>query len=151
MTNDAQEALNQAKKSEATALKAAMPAKWFGALIALIVGGLVATNGSDQYHYAPYLIFGLALVIALHHKKTGATPLPRPTNKMGLYALIFIILFFIIITAVVRYTTAKLGMTWTPFVGGGFVAIIVYLLAQSERKTYIKKIKDAGLEIDNDA
>ena len=98
MKNDAQEALNQAKKYEVAALKAAMFAKQFGILIPLIVGGLVATYGSDQYQFAPYLIIGLALVIALHHKKTGATPLPMPTNKMGLYALIFIMLFFIIIT-----------------------------------------------------
>ena len=90
-------------------------------------------------------------MIALHHEKNGATPLPMPTNKMGLYALIFIMLFFIIITALIRYTTANLGMVWTPFAGGGFVAIIVYLLALSERKKYIKKIKDAGLEFDNDA
>ena len=155
MTNDinkeANEALKQAKKSEAAALKVAMPAKWFGIVIALIAGGIVAANGSDYYQYSGYFIFGLALVVALHHKKTGATPLPMPTNKMGLYALIFIILFFLVITATVRYTTSQLGMNWTPFLGGGFVAIFVYLLAASERKKYMQKIKDAGLDTESDA
>lgn len=155
MTNEEidhyKDALSEAKKSEAAALKAALPKKWFGIAIALIVGGLVATNGSEYFQYSGYLIVGLGLVIAIHHQQTGATPLLTKNKKMGISALLLIILFFLLITAVVRYTTAQLGMTWTPLLGGGLVGAIVYMLAKSEREKYITIIKEAGLEINDDA
>ena len=145
------EALSDVKKSEAAALKAALPKKWFGFAIAIIVGGLVATNGSEYHQYSGYLIIGLGLVIAVHHQQTGATPLTFSNNKTSISALLLIILFFLLITAIVRYTSSQLGMTWTPYLGGGFVGVIVYLLSIRERKNYIKKIKEAGLEITEDA
>jgi glucan phosphoethanolaminetransferase (alkaline phosphatase superfamily) len=145
------DALNEAKKSEAAALKAALPKKLFGITIALIVGGLVATNGSEYFQYSGYLIIGLGLVIAIHQQQTGATPLLTTNKKMGISALLLIILFFLLITAIVRYTTAQLGLTWTPLLGGGLVGAIVYMLAKSKREKYITIIKEAGLEINDDA
>lgn len=145
------EALNEVKKSEAAALKAALPKKWFGFAIAVIVGGLVATNGSEHYQYSGYLIVGLGLVIAIHHQQTGATPLSIPDKKAGISALLLVILFFLLLTAIIRYTSSKLGFAWTPFLGGGVVGVLVYLFAKSEREKYITIIKDAGLEINDDA
>ena len=155
MTQDAidqhNETLSDVKKSEAAALKAALPQKWFGFAMAIIIGALVATNGSEFHQYSGYLIIGLGLVIAIHHQQTGATPLTFSNNKTSISALLLVILFFLLIIAIVRYTSSQLGMTWTPYLGGGFVAIIVYLLSIRERKKYIDKIKGAELEITDNA
>ena len=92
MTNEEidhyKDALSEAKKSEAAALKAALPKKWFGIAIALIVGGLVATNGSEYFQYSGIssllILVEVGIVIKFVMEFLGNVNSAKNTGKEGI-------------------------------------------------------------------
>jgi hypothetical protein len=144
--NSAEEALLTVRKAEATALKATMPPTWFGIALSIIVGSIVAINGAGYYIQTLFIVPFIPAIMFIQYNKVGATPQSTPTSKIGYFIFFFILLFIFFLTAIIRYSTYKFGMTWTPLMGGCFVGILMYLLHIYERRSIQRTIKKAAFD-----
>ncbi|HCQ03091.1 MAG TPA: hypothetical protein DIT99_21455, partial [Candidatus Latescibacteria bacterium] len=68
---DVQGALDSIQEMKQAALWRAMPPRWFGAIIALLAGALVALSVADLREYHVYIIILMALVLLFQSKKSG--------------------------------------------------------------------------------
>ncbi|MCC3859596.1 hypothetical protein [Pseudemcibacter aquimaris] len=143
MNTEAKEILKAAKTAETEALKAAMPPKWFGFAISVAVGIIVCANGAGNAELSSLGIIAIALIIAVQYNKSKAMPKMAPANKYGYFPLIGFIAFILVITALTRYTTSVMELSWTPYASGLFVACITFYLSVSERKEYQDRINEA--------
>lgn len=134
--DEAQEALDAIGQAERAGLSRAMPPRWFGAIIALITGGLVASATVGNTGYVGLLLCGLVIVMGVRERKAGASPKSMPSTKVGYLALFGLMVFFLLLVGASRILLEGFGLMWAPLAGGALMAAIVYGLSLSERRHY---------------
>lgn len=132
-------ALDSIQKMERAALWRAMPPRWFGAIIALLAGTLVALSAADLREYHVYIILLMACVISYQSQKTRVSVRQFPLKRIGIALMVLLPLFFLLIVAA-QASTDIIGPVWAPLFAGIVLAMTMYMLSIFERRWYLAKI-----------
>jgi 4-amino-4-deoxy-L-arabinose transferase-like glycosyltransferase len=155
MTNDtakidsaeAKRKLESIKSLEGMALHQAMPSKWFGLAIALVVGLLVFLIGAGLREYYVFPIIALPIIIAIQRYKTKASPRAITMNKKTIIALVGLIAFILGLILLAIYIRDSYGTLLGAIVSGVIATLAAYCISWFERKEYQGRIdQDAGNE-----
>ena len=134
-------ALDLARSAERTSLKQTIPPVWFGIVISIIVGGLVAAVTAGTTELVAVALAALAGAISARRRNQPAyaSDMPKgPTQIMALLGLIGIA--FAIITGA-KLLGETYAITWAPAISGTAMAVLVYGLSILERRRYISLIQ----------
>jgi len=137
---DAKNALDSIQSLEGAALQHAMPSKWFGIAMAVIVGLMIFLVGSGLRDYYIFAILAIPLIIAVQRSKAKASPKSEPLGKPGLAVLFGLLVFFILLIVVAIVLRTNYGLALAPAICGLIAAITVYFVSSSERKDYQNRI-----------
>ena len=144
-SEEAKVALESIKHLGGTALQHAIPSKWFGIAVGLVVGLLVFLIGAGLRDYYVFPIIALPIIIAVHRNKIKASPRKIKTSKKSIIALVCLIalMFGLILAAV--YVRSAYDTVAGAIVCGLLATLIVYCLSVSERNEHQNKIdQDKG-------
>lgn len=143
--DDAKEALAVIKNAESEGLRHTLSPRWFGVVIALINGGLVAVAAAGKTTLVAVLMAALAGAVASRRRKMKAYPAPAPRSTIGVVAAIGLIAFGIGLIAAAKILAEAYAFAYAPLVSGAIMATVIYLLSVSERREQLRKIeKGAG-------
>ena len=143
--DEAQEALESVVKMEGAGWRRAVPDRWFGAGVAVLIASLYALYAlEDPYPYILFPIVGLAVFITTAREKSGAYGRDFPTGKASVWVLVpfvavMLIVFFGSIAIRRTYDAA-----WVPLVAGLLVGLIVFLASECERRAYLTKTEEGA-------
>ncbi len=138
--DDAREALDSIQAMEKAALWRAIPPRWFGAVIALLAGALVALSAADHREYHVHIILLISAVLVYQSQKTGVSVREFPIRVAGIAIIVLTPLFFGLIIAAQTFSQA-IGTVAAPLAAGLVLAIAVYLLSTFERRWLIARIE----------
>lgn len=138
--DEAQEALHAIKEAESAGLGSAIPPRWFGVVVALISGALIASAAAGESQNVALLILAFALVIGVRQQKSGALPKAFPSNATGIFAIIALLAFALLLIAGAKALAVTYGFAWAPLAGGALTAAIVYILSIFERRLCLAKV-----------
>jgi hypothetical protein len=139
-SEEAREALDSIKAMESAGYRRAVPQRWFGAGVAFFIASLFALYAlEDPYPYIVFPLIGMGVFIVAAREKVGAygRDFPSPkANRWGLavFAIVMVLMFFG--TVVIRRTY---DAAWVPVAVGIFVGLVVFLVSESERRSYLAK------------
>lgn len=138
--DEAQKALDAVVKMESAGWRRAIPDRWFGAGVAVLIASLFALYAlQDPYPYIVFPIIGLALFIVSAREKSGAYGRDFPGTKANIWATVLFTVVLLVIffgSIVIRRT---FDAAWVPLVAGLVVGLMVFLASESERRAYLKK------------
>ena len=87
--DEAQKALESVVKMEGAGWRRAVPDRWFGTGIAVLVASMFALYAlQDPYPYIVFPIIGLALFIVFAREKRGAYGRDFPGTKANIWAMV---------------------------------------------------------------
>ena len=143
---EAQEALESVVKMEDSGWRRAVPDRWFGAGVAILIGSLFAVYAlQDPYPYILFPILGLAIFISSAREKKGAYGRDFPSNTnvwaMILFTTVLLVVFFGSIVIRRTYDAA-----WVPLVAGLLVGLLVFWASEGERRAYLDKTSSGEIE-----
>lgn len=137
---EAQEALDSVVKMEAVGWRRAVPPRWFGAGVGLLIASLLALYAlEDPYPYIVFPIVGLGVFITTVREKSGVYGRDFPTTKASVWALVLFVAVMVLVffgSVVIR---RAYDAVWVPVVAGLLVGLIVFLASESERRSYLAK------------
>jgi len=139
---EAQQALESVEKLETAGWRRAVPARWFGAGVSILVGSLFAVYAlEDPSSYIVYPILGLVIFLAVSREKAGAYG--RNFAKAGrslvasvLFAVVLLIIFFGSV-----YMRRAFDAAWVSLVAGLLVGLFIFIASENERRAYLAKTK----------
>jgi len=144
---EARDSLASVDASRRAGLRLAAPTRRFGAAIALLAGGLVATPALEALTFAPskgivtlFLIIGMALVINARKERTGTAPKEFPDGRWRTVLMVVgaSAVFLLLFAAGVALRDAG-GLAWGPLLTGAIGALLVFALSESERRDYLAR------------
>lgn len=135
-SEEATAALESIKTLERTSLQHAMPSKWFGITIAIIVGLLVFLIGAGLRDYYLFPIIALPLIIAIQRNKMNVSPRTIKTSKKTIIALIGLIALMFGLISIAIYVRSLYGSMTGPIICSLIATLTVYWLSISERNEY---------------
>ena len=138
--DEAQEALESIVKIERAGWRRAVPDRWFGAGVAVLIASLFALYAlEDPYPYIVFPIVGLAVFITTVREKSGAYGRDFPRTTANLWAIVL----FVVVLLVVFFGSIVIRRTydaaWVPLVAGLAVGLMVFLASENERRAYLRK------------
>ena len=137
---EAQEALESVVKMERAGWRRAVPDRWFGAGVAVLIASLYSLYAlEDPYPYIVFPIIGLAVFITTARDKSGAYGREFPSTKANAWAMVLFVVVMLIVffgSIVIRRTC---DAVWVPLVAGLLVGLMVFLASESERRAYLTK------------
>ena len=138
--DEAQEALESIVKIERAGWRRAVPDRWFGAGVAVLIASLFALYAlEDPYPYIVFPIVGLAVFITTVREKSGAYGRDFPRTTANLWAIVL----FVVVLLVVFFGSIVIRRTydaaWVPLVAGLVVGLMVFLASENERRAYLRK------------
>ena len=137
---EAQEALESVVKMERAGWRRAVPDRWFGAGVAVLIASLYCLYAlEDPYPYIVFPIIGLAVFITTARDKSGAYGREFPSTKANAWAMVLFVAVMLIVffgSIVIRRTY---DAVWVPLVAGLLVGLMVFLASESERRAYLTK------------
>lgn len=137
---EAQEALESVVKMERAGWRRAVPDRWFGAGVAVLIASLYSLYAlEDPYPYSVFPIIGLAVFITTARDKSGAYGREFPSTKANAWAMVLFVVVMLIVffgSIVIRRTY---DAAWVPLVAGLLVGLMVFLASESERRAYLTK------------
>lgn len=137
---EAQEALESVVKMERAGWRRAVPDRWFGAGVAVLIASLYSLYAlEDPYPYIVFPIIGLAVFITTARDKSGAYGREFPSTKANAWAMVLFVVVMLIVffgSIVIRRTY---DAVWVPLVAGLLVGLMVFLASESERRAYLTK------------
>ena len=138
--DEAQEALESIVKIERASWRRAVPDRWFGAGVAVLIGSLFALYAlEDPYPYIVFPIVGLAVFITTVREKSGAYGRDFPRTTANLWAIVLFVAVLLVVffgSIVIRRTY---DAAWVPLVAGLVVGLTVFLASENERRAYLRK------------
>lgn len=139
--DEAQEALELVEKMEGAGWRRAVPDRWFGAGVAVLIASLYSLYAlEDPYPYIVFPIIGLAVFITTARDKCGAYGREFPSTNANAWAMVLFVVVMLIVffgSIVIRRTY---DAAWVPLVAGLLVGLMVFLASESERRAYLTKI-----------
>ena len=138
--DEAQEALESVVKTGRAGWRRAVPDRWFGAGVAVLIASLYCLYAlEDPYPYIVFPIIGLAVFITTARDKSGAYGREFPSTKTNAWAMVLFVAVMLIVffgSIVIRRTY---DAVWVPLVAGLLVGLMVFLASESERRAYLTK------------
>lgn len=137
---EAREALDSVAKMESAGWRRAVPDRWFGAVISLLIASIFALYALPNPHqYISFPIVALALIIPLTREKRGAYGRDFPSKKTNKWALPLFIAFLLIVFFGSIFIRRAYDAAWVPLLAGLMVGLIVFFASENERRAYLKK------------
>jgi len=138
--DEAQEALESVVKMGRAGWRRAVPDRWFGAGVAVLIASLYSLYAlEDPYPYIVFPIIGLAVFITTARDKSGAYGREFPSTKANAWATVLFVVVMLIVffgSIVIRRTY---DAAWVPLVAGFLVGLMVFLASESERRAYLAR------------
>ena len=139
--DEALEALASIQVAEKAGLSRSIPPLWFGIAMSLIAGGLLAAGAAGETTLVPIFIAAMVGAIAFRRHKTGIEPRTFPSRKISIIAISALIVFAIGLMFAARVLVEMRSLEWAPLAAGGVLALLVFGLAVSERRTHMAAIR----------
>lgn len=138
--DEAQESLDTVAKMGRAGSRLAVPDRWFGAGVAVLIACLYSLYAlQDPYPYIVFPIIGLAVFITTAREKSGAYGRDFPSTKANAWAMVLFVVVMLIVffgSIVIRRTY---DAVWVPLVAGLLVGTMVFFASESERRAYLTK------------
>jgi len=139
-SDEAKEALASIKTMESAGYRRAVPERWFGAGIATLIGSMFGIYAlEDPYPYIVFPIIGLGLLIVATREKVGAYAREFPAAKPSKWILVLFGVAMISVFFGTIFIRRAYDLYWVPIVVGLIVGLVVFLLSESERRSYLAK------------
>jgi hypothetical protein len=139
--DEAQQALKSVVKMENAGWRRAVPQRWFGAGIAVLVGSLFAIYAlEDPSPYIVFPILALAVFITAAREKGGAYGREVPATKKSLWANVMFAVTMLVVFFGSIYLRRALDAAWVSLVSGLLVGLFIFLASEMERRAYLKKV-----------
>jgi hypothetical protein len=137
-TDEAQDALNTVENMRSAALNRAVPSLWYAIGISLIVAVGFALYAQKDPGDIPGLVIalGTALFVASSRNKTGVLGKAIPDTKLGILALVAVIVFLLVLFFGGIYVRRAYDVAWVPMVTGLVAGVTIFLLSASERRQH---------------
>lgn len=139
-SEEAKRALESIKNLQGIALQQAMPSKWLGLAISLVVGLLVFLIGAGLREYYIFPIIALPILIAIQRQRIKASPRTITKNKKTVIAIISLITFMCGLILLAIYLRDYYGTLLGAIFSAVIATLTVLWLSWCERKAYQNKI-----------
>ena len=138
--DEAKDALNNIKDMESAGYRRAVPPRWFGAGVAFLIACLFALYSlEDPSPYIVFPIIGMAVFIAASREKIGAYGRTFSGTKANTWAMLLFVAVMILVFFGSIIIRRAYDLPWVPIVVGLLVGLVVFLLSESERRSYLAK------------
>ncbi len=143
-TGEAQAALETVEKMRGAGLRRAVPPRWYGIGMPVIVAIGFGLYAQEDPGSMPGLVLalGTALFVASSRDKTGVLGKAVPDTRTGVAAFAALIVFLLALFfggIIIRRTY---DLAWVPVVTGLIAGVTIFLLSESERRRYLPKADD---------
>ena len=136
----AREALESIEKFEGAGWRRAVPARWFGPGIAILVASLFALYAlEDPYPYIVFPILGFAVLITASREKVGAYGRDFPDTRANRWSLAIFVAVMLVMFFGSIFIRRMYDAAWVSLVAGLLAGLIVFFLSESERRAYLAK------------
>ena len=138
--DEAQQAQKSVVMMESAGKHRAVPQRWFGAGIAILVGSLFAVYAlEDPSSYIVFPILAMAMFVGVAREKSGAYGRKRPATKKSLWAHVILAVILLVVFFGSVYLRRSLDAAWISLVAGTLVGLFIYLASENERQTYLQE------------
>jgi len=139
-SDEANDALDSIRTMESAGYRRAVPRRWFGVGLALLIACLYALYAlEDPYPYIVFPIIGMGVLIAASREKLGAYGRDFPDNKASKWALGTFIAVMVAVFFGMIFVRRAYDLAWVPIVVGLLVGLVVFLASEHERRSYLAK------------
>lgn len=137
---EAHDALDSIKAMESAGYRRAVPRRLLGVGVAFFIACLFALYALENpYPYIVFPIIGLAIFLIANREKVGAYGRDFPDTKSNKLALLVFAVVMITIFFGTVFVRRAYDLTWVPIVVGLLVGLVVFLISESERRSYLAK------------
>jgi len=142
--DEAQDALDSVEKLTTSGFRRAMPPRWYGVGISLIVAVGFALYALDDPGNSPalFLVLGIALFVGFSRERINVFGKELPNTTVGIWAIVGICAFLLTLFFGGIIVRRAYDIAWAPLVTGLVAGITIFLLSESERRFYLKKSDD---------
>ena len=139
--DEAKKALESVVKMEGAGWRRAVPDRWFGAGVAVLIASLFALYAlEDPYPYIVFPIIGLALFITTAREKSGAHGRDAPTSTANVWSMVLFIIVLLVVFFGSIVIRRAYDAAWVPLVAGLVVGLAVFLTSESARRAHLAKV-----------
>lgn len=144
--DEAQDALDSVEKLTTSGFRRAMPPRWYGVGISLIVAVGFALYALDDPGNSPalFLVLGIALFVGFSRERINVFGKELPNTTVGIWAIVGICAFLLTLFFGGIIVRRAYDIAWAPLVTGLVAGITIFLLSESERRFYLKKSDDGA-------
>ncbi len=142
---EAQDALDSVEKMQRAGFRRAIPPRWLGIGMSLIIAIGFALYTQDDPGAIPVLLIavGMPLLLVAAREKNGVVfGKVNPESKVGMFAAVGVLLFFVTLFLGGIYVKRAYGIPWAPLVTGLIAGVTILLLSESERRHYLAKSQE---------
>jgi Na+/H+ antiporter NhaD/arsenite permease-like protein len=139
---EAQDALDSVEEMQRAGFRRAIPPRWFGVGMSLIVAIGFALYTQDDPGVIPvlFIAIGTALLMIAARDKNGVIfGRARPESRVGFLAAAGVLLFFLALFFGGIFVKRAYDIPWAPLVTGLIAGVTILLLSESERRHYRAK------------
>ena len=131
---EAQESLETIEKLRDASLKRAAPPRWYSMGIALIVAAGFALYAQNDPGDFPgiFIALGVALFVTSSRKKMDAIGKAIPDTRPGVWALIGVSAFMVVLFFGGIYLRRAFDLAWIPIVTGLIAGATLYFIAEHD-------------------
>ena len=139
--DEAKQALESVVKMESAGWRRAVPDRWFGAGVAVLIASMFALYAlEDPYPYIVFPIIGLALFITTAREKSGAYGRDAPASTANVWAIVSAIIILLIVFFGSIVIRRAYDAAWVPLVAGLLVGLMVFLTSESARRAHLARV-----------
>lgn len=132
--DEAQESLKVIEKMRDASLKRAAPPRWYSLGIASIVAiGFALYAQQDPGDFPGlFIALGVALFVAYSRNKMGAIGKAIPDSRTGIWALLGVSVFLLVLFFGGIYLRRAFDLAWIPIVTGLIAGATIYFIAEHD-------------------
>ena len=142
--DEAKDALDSVDKMQRAGWRRAVPPRWYGAGISLIVAigfSLYALEDPGSFP-GLFIALGIAIFVSISRAKIRVSGKELPDTKTGIWALAGVCVFLLALFFGGIFVRRTFDLAWVPLLTGLIAGVTIFLLNESERRYYIAKADD---------
>jgi len=145
-SDEAQDALDSVEKLKSSGFRRAIPLRWYGVGISIIVAVGFALYALEDPGNSPalFIVLGIALFMGFSRERLNVVGKELPDTKAGIWALVGISAFLFALFFGGIIVRRAYDIAWAPLVTGLIAGITIFLLSESERRFYLKKADEGA-------
>jgi hypothetical protein len=145
-SDEAQDALDSVEKLKRSGFRRAIPPRWYGVGISLIVAVGFALYALEDPGNSPalFIVLGIALFMGFSRERLNVLGKELPDTKAGIWALVGISAFLFALFFGGIIVRRAYDIAWAPLVTGLIAGVTIFLLSESERRFYLKKADEGA-------